>query len=173
MDQDEVQRYLDTSIAHSVTIDVREIAEAPGHLRTITIHAGIQVTIEFQKCSEYIEGDWEGGGLKYVGQYDALEEAVRDLEGYLATPIGKWRNYTRERYEPLMVTEADSTENLAYFENQVRQRSIPLPEHGGFVLAGIHWRHIQRYGEYRPDKLLEEQDLMLREQGIEPGDDDS
>jgi hypothetical protein len=168
---EEIRRCLDVSVAHSVTIDVVEVSEAPGNLRAITIHSDNRVTIEFQRCAEYIVDDWEGGGLKYVGRYDSLESAVQDLQLYLDKPVREWRNYTRERYEPVITAEADSSANWAYFENLVREGKMLLPEHGRFEIAGVHWRHVRRYGTYRPDKLLEEQELTLREGGFEPDDD--
>jgi hypothetical protein len=168
MDYDEIRRYLDVSLAHSISIDVRDVLEAPGNVRTVTIHRDARVTIEFQKSTEYSGGDYEGSGLKYVGKYDSVDDAVRGLEKYLARPMHEWRNYTRDRYDPVVKHESPPAENLAYFEGLVRERKMPLPEGGNFQLAGIYWRHIQRYGEYRQDKLIEEQDLTLTEHGFDP-----
>jgi hypothetical protein len=53
MHQDEITRYLDVSPAHSITIDVREVDEAPGWVRTV-IHTASSTTIEFLKGSEYL-----------------------------------------------------------------------------------------------------------------------
>jgi hypothetical protein len=163
MNREEVRRYLDVSLAHSIVIDVREVGEAPGYLRSITIHRDYCVTIEFQKCSEYIEGDIEGSGLKFVGEYDTLENAIGDLEEFVGQTVEKWVNYTEERYLPVIVVESEPAKNLEYFEHLVRINAIPLPERGRFQIAGIYWRHVRRYGEYRPDKLLEEQELLLAE----------
>jgi len=173
MDYEELKRYVEVSIAHSITVDVRAVPDAPGNVRTTTIHSDYRVTIEFQKCSEYVSGDFEGGGLKYVGQYETLDDAVRALEKYLASPVRQWRNYTRERFEPVLLAEPDSAANLAYFERIVRERRISLPGRGRFRLAGVHWRHVERYGEYRGDKLIEEQELTLRERDIESESDGS
>jgi hypothetical protein len=167
MDHDEIQRYLDVSSAHSVTVDVQEVSEAPGNLRTITIHRDIRVAIEFQKCSEYASADWEGGGLKYVGKYSALLDAVLSLEEFLGRAVREWVNFTREPYEPAVLEEPDPAANLAYFERLVRENNMVLPRGGGFQLAGIYWRHVQRYGTYRPDKLLEEQELTLKDRDTE------
>jgi hypothetical protein len=172
MERDELQRYLDVSIAHSVTVDIEEVGEAPGCLRSITIHRDGRVTIEFQRCGEYLEGDFEGGGLKYVGKYPSIDDAIADLENYLSRPLAAWRNYTCDPHNPLRVAEPDPEANTAYFEGLVRNGAMRLPHGGDFQLAGIYWRHIQRYGEYRRDKLQEEQDLNFRERGILVDDDD-
>jgi hypothetical protein len=42
MDLGEIERYLNVSVAHSVTVDVRELAEAPGYLRTRYYSSGRQ-----------------------------------------------------------------------------------------------------------------------------------
>jgi hypothetical protein len=172
MDYDELRRYLDVSLAHSVVVDVRELSEAPGYLRTITVHQDGRVTIEFPPAREYAQGDFEGGGLKYVGQYETLDELIEVLEEYLGSPVGKWRNFTAAPYEPHTLDEPDSAANIRYFEDLVRTRSVALPSRGHFTLTGIHWRHIELYGEYRADKLGEETELLLRQQGIGPDDED-
>ncbi len=167
-----VARYPDVSLAHSVVVDVLEVAEAPGNLRTITIHDGLDVTIEFETCTAYLESDIEGGGLKYVGHYDTIDDAIADLEDYLGTPVQEWINFTENPYEPTISSEPDPAKNLRYFEDLVRQRRMILPKRGGFELAGIYWRHIELFGEYRKDKLKEEWEHHLRKRGISVDDDD-
>ena len=169
----EIERLLNVSLAHSVVVDVREIIEAPGHLRTVTIHRGNDVTIEFERCVDYVHGTGEGAGLKYVGHYDTLDELVRAIEAYLGKPVAEWSNYTATLYEPNLIGELDPTANLNHFEDLVRHRGIGLPPGGGFELAGIYWRHIDLYGEYRPDRLGEETEIALRRRGIEPEDESS
>lgn len=171
MDLSEIARYLNVGLAHSVTIDVREIEAAPGVLRVVTIRRGNSVTIEYEPALEYVTGDFEGGGLKYVASYDTLEDAVRDLEEYLGTPVEGWRNFTRNPYEPTIVEQPDALKNQQFFEAQVRARSIALPRRARYDIAGIHWRHIERYGEYRPDKLLEEAELALARRYGDDGDE--
>lgn len=172
MDHDELRRYLDVSLAHSAVVDVREIPEAPGYLRTITVHNDYGVTIEFETCLQYVQGDWEGGILKYIGRYDTLEDVINDLEQYLGKPITAWQNYTRDPYEPKKLDEPDYESCKKYFEELVRSRRMDLPPRGDFRHAYAEWRHIEQYGEFRPDMIFEEQDLWLREQGIDPDDDD-
>lgn len=58
--------------------------------------------------------------------------------------------------------------NLAHLEGAVRKRQIPLPIGARFLNLTMPWRHLERYGEYRPDKIEEEQDLLWRE-GVEAG----
>lgn len=167
MDLDELRRYLDVSLWHSVVVDVRELPEAPGFLRTVTVRQGYRVTIVYEKCSEYIDGTGEGW-IKYIGKYNALEVLVEDLAQYIGKPIAEWQNYTRDPYEPKVLDEPDHAANMNYFEDMVRSRRMALPPRGDFKHAYVEWRHIERYGEFRQDKLAEEQDLWLREHNTDP-----
>jgi hypothetical protein len=174
MDRDEIFRYLHASLAHSITVDVMEVSEAPGNVRTITIHNDDRVTIEFQKSQEYVEGGDESGGLKYYAPYPELEEAIQDLEEYLGRPVEEWGNFTSQRYEPMVLEEPDPAANFRYFEDLVRRKLIKLPRLGKYELAGIHWRHIALYGEYRPDKLREEAEARLRrKRNLDEDDEES
>jgi len=159
----EIGRYLYASLAHSITVDVVEIEEASGTLRTVTIRNDLSVTIEFPPALEYVTGDFEGGGLKYRAIYDRLEDIVDDLQDFLGKPIAEWRNFTESPYEPSVVEAPDPMKNLAFFEDQVRTGKVRLPRKGRYRLAGIHWRHIELYGEYRQDKLGEETELAIQE----------
>lgn len=94
MDANEVRRFLDVSLAHSIIVDAQEIAQAPGNLRTVTLHRENGVTIEFQSCLSHAQGNSEGGGLKYVGEYGSLDELIFDLERYLCKPVTAWSNHT-------------------------------------------------------------------------------
>jgi Uma2 family endonuclease len=53
---DEIELAMDVGLDHSIVIDVREVIEAPGNLRTVTIHQGNSVTIEFERCEDYATG---------------------------------------------------------------------------------------------------------------------
>jgi hypothetical protein len=90
MEVEEIRLYLDVSIAHSVVVDVEETAGAPGTLRTIRFHQGLRVTIEFERCIDYVERSIEGGGLKYVAQHEDLATIIADIEEYLDRPVSAW-----------------------------------------------------------------------------------
>lgn len=53
----------------------------------------------------------------------------------------------------------------------MRARTMPLPPNGHFQIGTIYWRHVQRWGEYRPDMLEEEQRLYFLERGIDLDDE--
>lgn len=166
MEKDEIRRCLDASVAHSAVVDVREVEEAPGYLRTVTIHDDLAVTIEYQKCADYRSAEIEGGGLKYVGAYEHLDEAIHDLEEFLGSPMTSWRNYLASPYAPSVLEELDPAKNVAWFEAQVRAGTVPLPRAGSFEISGIHWEHVALFGEYRPDRLGEETEIRLRKRGL-------
>jgi hypothetical protein len=80
--------------------------------------------------------------------------------------MNSWPTFTLHPYAPAMVEEPDPAKNIKYFESLVREERATLPLGGRFRLAGIYWRHIELFGEYRPDRLGEETDLLLKEQGL-------
>ena len=132
-----IERLLDVSLVHAVVVDVREVAEAPGNLRIVTIHNDGDVTIGFETCADYVGGTDEGAGLRYVGHYESFDNLVRDLEVYLNSPVSAWGNYTATPYEPKNVEEPDPAANLKYFEELVRHRIMKLPVGGEFELTGM------------------------------------
>jgi hypothetical protein len=170
MDRSEIERYVDVSIAHSITIDVCDWKPAPGYVRTITVYRNNRVMIEFQKAHEYVTRDWEGAGLRYVGQYADLDSLVCDLQHFLARSLAEWKNYTAAPYTPKVLNEPDPEANNSYFENAVRRDTICLPGGGSFEVAGAYWRQIRDYGIFRPEKLAEDTDELLRRRGIDPNE---
>jgi hypothetical protein len=86
--------------------------------------------------------------------------------------MSSWRNFTFHPCAPVVVDEIDSTKNIEYFESLVRDKGATLPLRGRFRVAGIYWRHIELFGEYRPDRLGEETDILLKEQGLSEEDFD-
>jgi hypothetical protein len=168
MDLGEIERYIHASVAHSITVDVCDWTPAPGYVRTVTLHRNNRVTIEFQRAHEYLNRDWEGSGLRYVGQYADLDALVHYLQEFFGRPVGEWRNYTAQPFTPGVLDELDPASNMAYFENAVRCRLMRLPGGGAFTPAGVYWRHIQEYGVFRPDKLAEDTERLLRSRGVDP-----
>jgi hypothetical protein len=162
MDREQIERYLNGGRGHSVVVDARDVEGAPGNVRTVTIHRGNRVTIEYDKASAYVAGDCENGGLKYVAEYPDLDELLADLEAFLGAKVQRWGNFTKSPLAPTVLDDPEPEKSLRYFEDLVRRRGVPLPTRGNYELAGVYWRHIAKYGEYREDKLLEEQDEELR-----------
>jgi hypothetical protein len=162
MDKAQIEQYLNVGRGHSVVIDARELEDVPGNMRKVTIHRGNRVTIEYDKARAYAEGDSEGGGLKYVAEYPEMDVLLADLEEYLGSMIEEWSNFTESPLVPTTLDDPDPVKSLRYFEDLVRRSAVPLPQRGTYELAGVYWRHIAKYGEYREDKLLEEQEEELR-----------
>jgi len=165
MDKNEIERYLDVSLGHSIIVDVSIVDGAPGFLRTVTIHQGNSVTIEFEKARSYLECNSEGAWLKYIAQYRDLDELTKDLEEFLGKPVRMWSNFTAEPYTLAVQEEPDPAAVKKFFEDAVRQNAISLPCRVEYKIASPYWRHIAKYGEFREDKIWEEQEehLGLRE----------
>jgi hypothetical protein len=142
-------------------VDVRELATAPGVVRTTTIHRGNGVTIEFDRSRAYFEGDIEGWGPKYIATYASLDDLVSDLEDFLGEKIVAWKNYTAEPLVPSTLDEPGPSAQ-EHFEDLVRRAAVELPRMGSFHIANTYWRHVGQYGEFREDKVFEEQEEHLR-----------
>lgn len=173
MDREEIDRCLDVSSNHSVTVDVRDVDEAPGFVRTVTMHRdrasqhGVSITIEYPPATEYIAGDFEGGGLRFMAEYAHRDDAIRDLEEFLRMDISSWKNFVHQPHTPAVIEEAPFTpENTAHFEAMVRERAVVLPRSTRFAVGGMYWEHIALWGEFRQDWIGEETAIRLRARGI-------
>ena len=71
------------------------------------------MTIEFEKCMDYVHRTGEGAGLKCVGHYEAIDECVRSLEVYLGKRVSAWSNSTATPYEPQILNEPDPAANCS------------------------------------------------------------
>ncbi len=161
---DELERYLAVAMGHSVTVDVRRCPVAPGVVRITTIFRGNRVSIVHDNAALYATGENEEWGPKYVGTYETIDVLVACLERYFESPIAEWRNYAMNPFTDEEVEAGfDPAAALHSFEELVRAKQVELPTGANFRIANIHWRHIAKYGEYRKDKLFEEQDEHLEE----------
>ncbi len=151
MQRQDVERYLLAAREHSVVVDVREIAMAPGILRIITIHRGNRVTVEFDRSRGYVDGDSEEWGPRYVATYAGLDELISDLEDFLGEKISAWRNYTAEPLVPSTLEEPGLS-GQRYFEDLIRRGAVELPQKGGFRHANL-WQQVAEHGEFRADKV--------------------
>ncbi len=159
---DELERYL--TVGGGVTVEVRRCPGIPGVVRTTTLHRENSVTIEYEIASVYALGESEGFGPKYIGRYETFPELVERLEQYFDCPVAAWRNYSMSPFAEEEVEEGfDHATALRQLEDLVRARAVELPVGGGFRIADVHFRHIEKYGEFREDKICEEQDEYLEE----------
>lgn len=160
MDVNELERVLQLARGHSITIDARLAVEAEGYVRLTQIHEDASVTIEFIRAAEYPLGDDEGA-LKLVGEFPDVRTAAVCLERFLEKPIAAWRDFSSS---PLKLADNMPAADRAKLEELVKARTVPVPIDVRFYLAGVYWRHLERYGEYRQDKWEEEQQEFLKQQ---------
>lgn len=156
----DIERYL--YAGRGVVVDVRPVEGAPGHVRTVTLHRALRVTIEYQRSREYVDNDSEGGGPKYTATYASLDELLRDLEHFLGTPMEAWQNFSSNPFVPPVLEDPDPGKSLGFFEELVRNARVPLPSGALFEPADLYFRHVAKYGRYRPDLLEEEEAESLR-----------
>ena len=164
MQIDELERHLAVGGGHSVTVDVRRCLGVPGVVRVVTVFRGNRVSIVHDTAALYATGENEEWGPKYVGRYETIEKLVACLERYFDRPISDWRNYAMNPFtEEEVEAGFDPAAALHSFEELVRAKQVALPPDADFRIMNTHWRHIAKYGEYRKDKLFEEQDEHLEE----------
>ncbi len=161
---DELERYLAVAMGHSVTVDVRRCPAASGVVRVTTVYQDNSVSIVHDTAALYATGENEEWGPKYVGRYETIEKLVACLERYFDRPISDWRNYAMNPFtEEEVEAGFDPAAALHSFEELVRAKQVALPPDADFRIMNTHWRHIAKYGEYRDDKVFEEEDEFLEE----------
>lgn len=112
MTEDQLRAVLLSRLGHSVTVDARELAEAPGWLRTVTILAPRDVCIEYMPVEAYLRRDDEAG-LRYGARYPSLVELITDVEAYLGRPLADWDEVTPEALRPSHEVEPEPDANMA------------------------------------------------------------
>lgn len=158
MDYHKIEECLLGRVPHSVITDICDLEGVPGWLRIITVYPGLSVWIELLPAHAYLDGSWrDTSGLRYIAEYQELGALVADLEQYTGRRIGSWVNYNDNAYEPRFADELDPAANAEMVHHAVRERSFPLPRGAVYRQGDLYWRHIERYGEFRPDKLEEEE----------------
>lgn len=165
MTRKEIEAYLDVCGGYFAVVDVREVAEAPGTVRTVTVWKEGAVRIEYLGARAYVSGSDEGGvGLTYKAAYRSLGDALDALCVYLGAEVEAWANYRQTPLVPRVLDDVNPEKTRLYFEGLVRDGRVALPAGARFVLTDVYWRHIAKFGRYRKDKLLEEQDEFLEEE---------
>jgi len=172
MEREELDRYLAAGASHSVVIDVRRIGDRSEWLRKVTLHDDGRVTIEYPSVSAYLRDESEGGFLTYRGEYASIGDAIRHLELYLKEPLEDWRNYTRQPVAFAQDEDALLYPDHSELEEMVRRSAVHLPTGAAFDVVGLHWRHIAKFGVFRPDLVHEEQEARLIERYGEHRDDE-
>lgn len=126
---DDLLRELAVSSEHAVCIDVRNLNDAPGYVRTTTLHAGNQVTIEFDVWG------LDEGGLYFRAAFATLEAAVKCVEVYVGRPLGEWG---QAEYPP-RPAETGTAESHRQFRELLALGGPALPAGGEFRTHSDYW----------------------------------
>lgn len=136
MEKQDLERYLLTSRGKSVCVDVEELPEFPGHVRTVTVLQGPSVHIEFNSLQ------YDEGGPCFVGDFSSLEALIESLEDYLRRPLSDWRPCWRE--EAREPEPGQSKEGGKRLVEAISAGRVPLPRVGRFVLKEGYWSRFLR-----------------------------
>ena len=132
MTLDELERCLSLGLDHACVVDVQLVPEAPGYVRTVSVHAGRRVNIEFDVWG------MDEGGLYYWASFESLGAVVACLEPYLGRPLAKWRCLGPETY-PERRPETGTEQGHRRFEELLGRGGPPLPAHGEFRTQSTYW----------------------------------
>lgn len=129
MTRDEIERYLNTGRSRSVCVDRSLVPEYPGYVRTVTIHEGNRISVEFDT-----HGADEGGPL-FEAAFAALDAAIASLEAYLHAGMSEWINYSASGAYPdeTALSPEDAERGHQKLIAAISARSVALPS-GDFQL---------------------------------------
>jgi hypothetical protein len=134
---EELVRSLSVGLTHSCCVDIRHVPEAPGYVRTTTLHDGNRVNIEFD-----VWGMHEGG-LYFWAKFETLDQIVSCIEDYLETPISDWRAVGPDDY-PTRPLETGTPESHRRFRELLESGGPAMPACGDFRTQSTHWLQFMR-----------------------------
>lgn len=126
---DDLLRELSVGSEHAVCIDVRNLSDAPGYVRTTTLHEGSQVAIEFDVWG------LDEGGLYFRADFATLEAAVKCVEDYIGRQLGEWG---QSEY-PARPAETGTAESHHQFRELLACGGPALPASGEFRAHSDYW----------------------------------
>ncbi len=132
MRRSELERLLAVGAGHSFQVEVREVAGCPGFVRTVWLHRGGAVLVEFDRWGR------DEGGLYFRGQFASLDQAVAYLEQYLGRRFSDW-SAADARY-PARPAELGTPPSHERFLSALREGRIALPDPDHFTSALGAWR---------------------------------
>jgi len=141
MTLEELARFLSVGRTHSCCVDIRGVLEAPGYVRTTTLHDGNRVNIEFD--------DWgmDEGGLYFWAKFETLDKMVRCVEEYLERPLLDWSNlsFSSEDY-PARPPETGTPESRRQFLELLENGGPTMPACGDFQTQSTYWLQFMHRG---------------------------
>jgi len=132
MTSEELERALSVGSTHSCCVDIRNLPEAPGYVRTTTLHDGNRLNIEFDVWG------MDEGGLYFWAGFDMLEQMVCCVEDYLERPIADWQQLGPEDYPP-RPAETGTPESHQQFRTLLESGGPSLPDRGDFHTKDSYW----------------------------------
>lgn len=155
----ELENYIELGRTASVCVDMKDLPEYSGFVRTVTFYQKSRVCIEFYP----LVFDVHDAIIDYCCQFNSLEDAVHSIEIYTGKTIGDWTNYNKKGDFPVCVDE-QSNVNISQeaYEKLLKDacdKKIDLPQNENFKL---NWKiHFQSRKQY--EEVLEGLDALTRE----------
>jgi hypothetical protein len=124
MRRSELRALLFANPSHACTVDRRPVEG--GYERLVTLERGNRVVIELNVF------DNDEGGLRFVADFETLEEAIAATEKFLGSPFATW---------PTGMESASAVVEHDRFKAALTSGSIALPDPSVFRLhGGDYWR---------------------------------
>ncbi len=130
MDIEDLRRILELSRDRKCCLDVRPVDGAPAYVRTVSIHKGPRVNIEFDVWG------MDEGGLYYWATFESLAAAVDCVADYIQRPISEW-DASPDYPEQPSTTEVQQSQ--AAFKQLLIEGSLEMPRFGLFETKSDYW----------------------------------
>jgi hypothetical protein len=127
MAPEDLARILSIGRWHSCAVDIRNLSEASGFVRTTTLHQGNRVCIAFDTWG------MDEGGLYFWATFPTQDAMVACIESFLSLPIAQWPSNTEYPERHPAVDETGGTDR---FIEILRSGRLPLPVCGAFEANG-------------------------------------
>ncbi len=148
MNSDEIENYTQLGRCACVCVDMKELPDYLGYVRTIVFYRNNRVCIEFYPLVFDVHNPF----IDYCCEFNSLENAIDSIGDFLQKPIENWTNYNKKGDFPIYIDEESSLNiNQESYERLMKDASdhkINLPRKGNFKLNWkIHFQSRKQYEE--------------------------
>ena len=127
MTPEDVARALAVGPSHSYVVEIHGLVEAPGYVRTTSLHEGNRACVAFEPWG------MDEGGLYFWASFPSVDAMVICIESFLNSPITRWPALAEYPERPMASAEAAIA---GPFIDLLRLGRLPIPHCGGFEARG-------------------------------------
>jgi hypothetical protein len=134
MTREDLARILTVGASRACIVESSHLVEAPGFVRTTTLHAGNRACVALESWG------MDEGGLYFWATFPTLEAMIACIESFLARPLSQWPAHCAYPERPTPEEEAAAATRFA---EMLRLGRLPVPVCGGFAAQGSsYWLQV-------------------------------